>query len=148
MQKTNYGKYWGRKDLDDSNCDRLDNLISASLYINIANEARAFLAQDISGIRENPHLRKRILRNTEKRAPRTKISASRIALIACLVATILLLSACICLPKVRESIWNTLTLSCKFNSMKGAYYRADYTFVVTKNSVNETITKTTYKTCS
>ena len=108
MQKTNYGKYWGRKDLDDSNCDKLDNLISASLYINIANEARAFLAQDISGIRENPHLRKRILRNTEKRAPRTKISASRIALIACLVATILLLSACICLPKVRESIWNTI----------------------------------------
>ena len=43
---------------------------------------------------------------------------------------------------------NSLTLSCKFNSMKGAYYRADYTFVVTKNSVNETITKTTYKTCS
>ena len=58
--------------------------------------------------RENPHLRQRILRNTEKHAPRTKISASRIALLACLVATILLLSACICFSKVRESIWNTV----------------------------------------
>ena len=33
-------------------------------------------------------------------------------------------------------------------SDKGAYYRADYTFVVTKNGVDETIPNTVYKTCT
>lgn len=42
---------------------------------------------------------------------------------------------------------SSLTISCKFNSIEGAYYRADYTLVVTKNGVDETITNTVYKTC-
>lgn len=41
----------------------------------------------------------------------------------------------------------SLTISCQFTPISGAYYRADYTFVVTKNGVDETITNTTYKTC-
>lgn len=40
----------------------------------------------------------------------------------------------------------SLSISCKFNPIDGAYYRADYTFVVTKDGVNETITQTKYKT--
>lgn len=39
-------------------------------------------------------------------------------------------------------------LSCQFNSIKRAYYRADYTFTVTKNGVDEVISKTKYATCS
>ena len=39
-------------------------------------------------------------------------------------------------------------LSCQFNSIKRAYYRADYTFTVTKNGVDEIINKSQYKTCS
>ena len=39
----------------------------------------------------------------------------------------------------------TLIISCKFTPTQGSYYRADYTFVVTKNGVNETINRTEYK---
>ena len=38
-----------------------------------------------------------------------------------------------------------LTISCKFTPTQGSYYRADYTFVVTKNGVDETISKSRYK---
>ena len=40
----------------------------------------------------------------------------------------------------------TLIISCKFTPVDGAYYRADYTFTVTKNGVDEVITQTKYKT--
>ena len=38
-------------------------------------------------------------------------------------------------------------LSCKFTPVDGAYYRATYTFTVTKNGVDEVITETQYRTC-
>ena len=34
----------------------------------------------------------------------------------------------------------SLNISCKFEPIDGAYYKADYTFVVTKNGVDELIT--------
>lgn len=40
----------------------------------------------------------------------------------------------------------SLILSCKFDPVDGAYYRADYTFTVTKNGIDEVITQTKYKT--
>lgn len=40
----------------------------------------------------------------------------------------------------------SLTISCPFSPEDGTYYRADYTFVVTKNGVDETITETKFKT--
>ena len=40
----------------------------------------------------------------------------------------------------------SLTISCQFEPIEGAYYRADYTFIVTKNGVDEVITQTKYKT--
>lgn len=39
-------------------------------------------------------------------------------------------------------------VSCRFNAFNRAYYRADYIFTVTKNNIDEVITKTKYKTCS
>ena len=38
--------------------------------------------------------------------------------------------------------------SCRFNAFNRAYYKADYIFTVTKNNIDEVITKTKYKTCS
>ena len=38
-------------------------------------------------------------------------------------------------------------ISCQFTPIKGAYYRADYTFTVTKNGVNEIVNKSKYETC-
>ena len=39
-----------------------------------------------------------------------------------------------------------LTISYKFTPSQNSYYRADFTFVVTKNGVDETITTTKYLT--
>lgn len=39
-----------------------------------------------------------------------------------------------------------LSISCQFTPIAGAYYKAEYTFVVTKNGVDEIITDTVYKT--
>lgn len=38
-------------------------------------------------------------------------------------------------------------ISCQFTPINGAYYKADYTFTVTKNNVDEVINKTKYRTC-
>ena len=40
----------------------------------------------------------------------------------------------------------SLSISCKFIPIDGGYYRADYTFIVTKDNIDETITQTKYKT--
>lgn len=39
----------------------------------------------------------------------------------------------------------SLMISYKFTPSQNSYYRADYTFVVTKNGVDETINRTEYK---
>lgn len=94
--------------MNGSSCDKLDSLISASLHINIADEAKVFLSQDISDIPDDPKLRRTILRNAEREKPRAKISAFRIAVAACLAAVLLLLSACMCIPKIRDSVWGSI----------------------------------------
>jgi len=38
-------------------------------------------------------------------------------------------------------------ISCRFNTINRAYYRADYTFTVTKGDFDEVITKTQSRTC-
>lgn len=38
-------------------------------------------------------------------------------------------------------------ISCQFTAVSGSYYRADYTFTVTKNGVQEIINETKYGTC-
>ena len=95
--------------MNGSSCDKLDSLISASLHINIADEAKAFLSQDISDIRDDPKLRQTVLRNAEREKPRAKISAFRIAVAACLAAALLLLSACMCIPKIRDTVWGSIS---------------------------------------
>lgn len=46
-----------------------------------------------------------------------------------------------------ESVNDTsLGISCQFVPIAGAYYKAEYTFVVTKNGVDEIITDTVYRT--
>ena len=39
------------------------------------------------------------------------------------------------------------SISCRFNTINRAYYRADYTFTVTKNNVDEIINETQSRTC-
>ena len=51
--------------------------------------------------------------------------------------------------EAHQTFYNTMGggLSCKFTPIKGAYYRATYTFTVTRNGVDEVITETQYRTC-
>lgn len=39
------------------------------------------------------------------------------------------------------------SISCRFNTINRAYYRAEYTFTVTKDNIDEVINKTQYRTC-
>ena len=40
----------------------------------------------------------------------------------------------------------TGVLSCSFSATQGTYYKAEYTFIVTRNGTNESISKTQYRT--
>ncbi len=39
-----------------------------------------------------------------------------------------------------------MILTCEFTPVAGAYYRADFTMVITKNGVDEVLTDTAYNT--
>lgn len=39
------------------------------------------------------------------------------------------------------------SISCQFTAMSNTYYRADYTFTITRNGVDEIIQETKYRTC-
>ena len=39
------------------------------------------------------------------------------------------------------------SVSCQFTAISNTYYRADYTFTITRNGVDEIIQETKYRTC-
>lgn len=39
------------------------------------------------------------------------------------------------------------SISCQFTAISNTYYRADYTFTITRNGVDEIIQETKYRTC-
>ena len=51
--------------------------------------------------------------------------------------------------EAHKTVTNKMTcaLGCQFTPINGAYYRADFTFTITKGGVDEIIEKTKYKTC-
>lgn len=94
--------------MDDSKYNDLDSILSASLHINIEQEAAAFMSRDVSQIEDDPKLKRAIMRSIYRTPPRARKPVFRTVVAASIVAAILLLSACICIPKIRESIWNTI----------------------------------------
>ena len=83
--------------------------ISIIAYKCMLNEAQVFLNQDVSNIDENPRFKQKLLKNLHKHSKgQTRLSALKIALVACLIALSLLFTACMCIPEIRESIWNVL----------------------------------------
>lgn len=89
--------------------NQFDALIAASLYRNISMDAESFLSLDVSEIKDNPHLRSKIL-SKAMRGERTSIlSALRIAVVACLIIASMLFTACMCIPEVRKSMWKAFT---------------------------------------
>ena len=86
--------------------NKMDALISASLYRNVSKEAEAFMSLDVSGIKDNPHIKNRILNRAKNKRSASWISTLRIAAVACLIIISMVFTACMCIPEVREAMWD------------------------------------------
>ncbi len=84
-----------------------DELLYMVGYLCMKREARLFSELDVSDVPDNPKFEKRILRSIRKREWTQKCrTVIKLALVACLAALATLLTACICIPDVREAVWN------------------------------------------
>lgn len=86
--------------------NKMDALISTSLYRNVSKEAAAFMSLDVSGIKDNPRIKNRILNRAKNKRSASWVSTLRIAAVACLIIISMVFTACMCIPEVRESMWN------------------------------------------
>ena len=93
------------KELQDN---QLDALITASLYRNVLKDAEAFLNLDVLGIKEDPHIKNKILSRSNNRRCTSWLSTLRIIAVACLIIMSVIFTACMCIPEVRESMWNAI----------------------------------------
>lgn len=86
--------------------NKLDALITASLYRNVSRDAEAFLNLDVSGIKDNPRIKNRILNRAKNKRSASWISTLRIAAVACLIIMSMIFTACMCITEVREAMWD------------------------------------------
>ena len=86
--------------------NKMDALISASLYRNVSKEAEAFMNLDVSEIKDNPRIKNKILNRAKNKRSASWISTLRMAAVACLIIISMVFTACMCIPEVRESMWN------------------------------------------
>ena len=84
----------------------LDALISACVHNNVTSDGKVFKAIDTSGISENPEFKEKILSQINKTHPTILKWRLKTALVACLILISVLFTACMCIPTIRESIWN------------------------------------------
>lgn len=88
---------------------KFNSLLAAALPEVVEREGRDFLGLDVSGIKDDPRFKKRILRLAEgKRPTPTRVHRWRVLLVAALLTVCLLFSACMFIPSVRESVWSTI----------------------------------------
>ena len=95
--------------MNELHAKKFDDILSASLFQNVSREAQAFLDMDVSDVKDNPKFKNRILKIVQgKRVKSTRTPSWRIVLVAALLAISLIFTACMCIPKVREAIWNII----------------------------------------
>lgn len=95
--------------MNELHTKNFDAILSASLFQNVSREAQAFLDIDVSHVKDDPKFKKRILKMVQgKGTDSTHILNWRIVLVAALLAVSLIFTACMCVPKVREAIWNVI----------------------------------------
>ena len=85
--------------------DQFDILISAAVVQCVHGDADNLSCVDTSGVPDTSRLYKRVMRNLPGRR-RTVVKA---AVAAALIAALLALTACACLPEVREYFWGVVT---------------------------------------
>ena len=95
--------------MNELHAKNFDAILSASLFPTVLREAQAFLDMDVSDVKDNPKFKNRILKIVQgKRVKSTRTPSWRIVLVAALLAISLIFTACMCIPKVREAIWNII----------------------------------------
>ena len=88
---------------------RFDLAIAASVRENILRDAEKFLAIDDSGVKENPKFKRKIMRMVEYgRATTKSLPSWKIILVAALLTIVLVFTACMCIPTVREALWSVV----------------------------------------
>ena len=85
--------------------DQFDILISAAVVQCVHGDADNLSCVDTSGVPDTSRLYKRVMRNLPGRR-RTVVKA---AVAAALIAALLALTACACLPDIREYFWGVVT---------------------------------------
>lgn len=83
--------------------DKFDLLISSSAEYCVLDEAKEFLAQDVTHVEDDPKLRRKILGHHKSVM---RMYFPKIACIAILICLSLFFTACMCVPSIRIAIWN------------------------------------------
>lgn len=91
--------------MNERSNDRFESLISAAVVDCVYQTADEFCAVDTSVVPDTSRLRKRVMRNL----PGKKRTTVKMIVVAALAAALLALTACACLPEVRDYFWGVVT---------------------------------------
>lgn len=83
----------------------LDMLISSSVEYNIKKESAEFLAIDSSSVQENQEFKAKIMKSINKTHPGVVKMRLKTVLVASLILISILLTACVCIPTIREKVF-------------------------------------------
>ncbi len=82
--------------------DKFDALLSLACTKCVQDEAADFLSQDVSQIKENPKIRRKILGVSRK----TKLNTLKIIALVALLCMSVAFTACMLVPEIRQIVWN------------------------------------------
>ena len=99
----------------------LDILISSSVEYNIKKESAEFLAIDSSSVQENQEFKAKIMKSINKTHPGVVKMRLKTVLVASLILISILLTACVCIPTIREKVFGPVIRWYK------EYFVVDYT---------------------
>ncbi len=88
-----------------SRLSNLDVLISSSVEYNIKKESAEFLAIDSSSVQENQEFKEKIMKSINKTHPGVVKMRLKTVLVASIILISILLTACVCIPTIREKIF-------------------------------------------
>ena len=88
-----------------SRFSNLDMLISSSVEHNIKKESAEFLAIDSSYVQENQEFKAKIMKSINKTHPGVVKMRLKTVLVASLILISILLTACVCIPTIREKVF-------------------------------------------
>ena len=112
--------------------EKFDVLLSLAAKMSVADEADAFLATDTTAVSMTPKFERRVLRHIRGNSKRPR----KIVVAAILAAALLALSACACIPEVREYFWRAFTTD------QGDYLQVEFeTVLATEGEATEETTE-------